>query len=373
MGVGNPEDAIGQGFKLLLSLTDERNDRRAPRLDFHQIAHGFFVQSVPRGQHHHRHVFVDQGNGAMFHFSRRISFRVDVGNFFELECAFQRNRIIDPTSEIEKVVLPVEPFRHRHEFGFSLDDAFDVSGQSHKLIQPPLPICHAQDPTHSPDVQGQEIQGHDLAGEGLGRGHADLRAATGVNHAVGFPGQRAADDVHDRQDVRTQSSGFPGGSQRIRGFSRLRQGDKHVPLLNQRVAIPEFRTDIDLDRCANEFLKQIFPNQSGVPGRSTRDDPDRPGIPQFVGRDRQIRQIRFTRVITVSTSQRIENGLWLLMNFLEHEVRVPSFFRGFRVPVDFDHLPVDGLSISTGHRYAEWRQRPDVPVFQKRHVAGVGE
>ena len=39
----------------------------------------------------------------MLHFARGIAFRVNVGNFLQLERAFERDRIVNAASEIKKI------------------------------------------------------------------------------------------------------------------------------------------------------------------------------------------------------------------------------------------------------------------------------
>ena len=43
--------------------------------------------------------FVDQGVGAVLHLSGGIAFGVDVGDFFQLERAFEGDRVMDAPSE----------------------------------------------------------------------------------------------------------------------------------------------------------------------------------------------------------------------------------------------------------------------------------
>ena len=48
-------------------------------------------------------IFVDERVGAVLHFAGGIAFGVDVGNFFELQRAFERDGIVDAAAEIEKI------------------------------------------------------------------------------------------------------------------------------------------------------------------------------------------------------------------------------------------------------------------------------
>src|SRR5712671_7626906 len=61
------------------------------------------IALVVRGQHYDGKILVDQSVGPVLHFAGGIAFGVDVGNFLELEGAFQRDRVVDAASEVKKI------------------------------------------------------------------------------------------------------------------------------------------------------------------------------------------------------------------------------------------------------------------------------
>ena len=70
----------------------DQNDVAAPRRHLLHIRHGLFENAIIRGDHHDRHVLVDQCDRPMLQFARGITFRMDVGNFLEFERSLQRER-----------------------------------------------------------------------------------------------------------------------------------------------------------------------------------------------------------------------------------------------------------------------------------------
>ena len=58
---------------------------------------------VERRDHDHRHGLVDQRDRPVLELARRIAFGVDVGDFLELQRAFERDRIGRAAAEIEHV------------------------------------------------------------------------------------------------------------------------------------------------------------------------------------------------------------------------------------------------------------------------------
>ena len=60
--------------------------------------------SSARGNYDHRHLFVDEGDRAVFHLCGRVAFSVDIGDFLELQGAFQGYGIVESAAEVQKVV-----------------------------------------------------------------------------------------------------------------------------------------------------------------------------------------------------------------------------------------------------------------------------
>src|SRR5207249_3000555 len=59
-------------------------------------------------QNNDRQVFVNQCVRTVLHFARRITFRMNVGNFLELQRPFKRDRIVDAPAQIEKIGVAKE-------------------------------------------------------------------------------------------------------------------------------------------------------------------------------------------------------------------------------------------------------------------------
>jgi hypothetical protein len=79
------------------------DDAAVARFDFLKVGERLFEDVVERNDHHHRHLVVDERDGAVLHLASRIAFGVDVGNFLELERALERDRVVDAAAEIEEV------------------------------------------------------------------------------------------------------------------------------------------------------------------------------------------------------------------------------------------------------------------------------
>ena len=65
------------------------------RAHFLQIGFEFLDQRIVWRNRHHRHIDINQGQWAVLEFTRRVTFGVNVGDFFELERALHRNRPVN--------------------------------------------------------------------------------------------------------------------------------------------------------------------------------------------------------------------------------------------------------------------------------------
>ena len=117
----------------MVAFGDDGDDDAVARFHFLQVGDGFFVAQhrggigfVARGDHDHRKIFVDQRVGAVLHFAGRIAFGVDVGNFLQLQRAFERDGVVDAAAEIEKIGVAEKLPRELFDFRVALEDVFDL-------------------------------------------------------------------------------------------------------------------------------------------------------------------------------------------------------------------------------------------------------
>ena len=64
---------------------------------------------IVRGEHDDRHALVDERDRPVLHLTRRITLGVDVRDLFQLQRAFERDRVVDAAAEIEKVGSSLKP------------------------------------------------------------------------------------------------------------------------------------------------------------------------------------------------------------------------------------------------------------------------
>src|SRR5271165_7125039 len=94
---------------------DDGDDDAVAGFDFFYVGDAFFVACdgigivfVAGGEDDDREIFVDEGVGAVLHFSGGIAFGVDVGDFFEFEGAFERDGIVNAATQVKKIGVAEE-------------------------------------------------------------------------------------------------------------------------------------------------------------------------------------------------------------------------------------------------------------------------
>src|SRR5690606_35162240 len=81
------------------------NQLAAASADLLQVGFEFLQQAVTGGDADHGHVFIYQGQWAVFKLAGGVGFGVDVGDFFKLERAFHRDRVMGTAAQKQRMVL----------------------------------------------------------------------------------------------------------------------------------------------------------------------------------------------------------------------------------------------------------------------------
>ena len=176
------------------------------------------------------------------------------------------------------------------------------------------------------DHQRQHREYRYLSREGFGRSHADLRPYVDVSAGIGSPGDRRADHVADAIDERTVLLGQLDSGQRVGRFARLRYGDHDVVGINHRIAVTELRSVFHFDRNAAEILDQVLPDERCVPRGAASHEDDAPGVEKPLSVVHDARQDHVVRLGVDPAPNAVHDGLGLLEDLLEHEVRIAALF-----------------------------------------------
>ena len=199
----------------------DQNDFAAARGDLLHVRHGFFEHPVVRRNDDHRHGFVDQRDGTMLEFAGGIAFGVDVGNFLELERAFQCDRKAGAAAEIKHVLHLGEIMRELFDLRLERQRLRHQARHLDQGMHQILLVLGRQMPARTAGGQRQTGEHRQLTGESLGRRDADFRPRQSRHHHVALARDGRRRDVHHRQNVLLHLARVAQGRQGVGGLARL--------------------------------------------------------------------------------------------------------------------------------------------------------
>ena len=231
--------------------------------------------AVGGGEHDHRHLLVDQRDRAVLELARRITFGVDVADFLQLQRA-----------------LPARADTSRRARGTARRGRGRGRGRSRRSRArarapgrggpapcrawrrgaPPRPA--SMRPRCAGGGDRQRGEHGQLAGEGLGRGDADLRAGEDRQRHVALARDRRGLDVDDRDDAAALRLDVAQRRQGVGGLARLADEEPEGAGAERRLAVAELGGDLDLDRQAGEALEPVFRHVAGVVRGAAGDEHD---------------------------------------------------------------------------------------------------
>ena len=182
------------------------------------------------------------------------------------------------------------------------------------------------------DIDRQQIDHGKLRTVALRRRHGDLRPRPGVKHVVGFVRDGAADDVHDGNDAGAEALRLPQRGERVGRFAGLADDEDEDAVVDDRVAVAEFGSDVHFNGDMGLALEQIFRDDADVIGGAAGDDENFADVFEFFLC--QAYAVEDDPAVPDAWGDRVAHGLGLLHDLLGHEVVVTALFRRGNVPVD---------------------------------------
>src|ERR1700730_2039453 len=98
----------------------------------------------------------------------------------------------------------------------------------------------------------------ELASKRLGGGNANFRPRQRRDHSLALARDRRGRYVDDGERVLAMLLGVAERSERVGGLARLRDEDRKPVLRHRRIAVAEFRRDIEIDRKPREALEPVL-------------------------------------------------------------------------------------------------------------------
>ena len=132
------------------------------------VRHGLVEKRVAGREDDDRHRAVDQRDGAVFQFTRRIAFGVDVADFLQFQRPFQRQREHRAPAQEQHVLRLGHGGGDGGDLPLAGQRLIDEAGQRRKVIQMAPHLGLRQVAAIKPGLQRQQQKHRQLTGEGLG-------------------------------------------------------------------------------------------------------------------------------------------------------------------------------------------------------------
>ena len=167
VGIGYRDDIVRQIRGEIRAFRGDGDDLTFPGADFLEVGQGLLVHLIVIDEEKARAFFANQGYRSVFHLSGRVAFRMDVGDFLELEGTFQGDGEHHLATK-EKEILRLGIF-----FGDSLDfrslgeDFFHLPGDALEGGNQLQAVPETQ-VTETPQVESHHGRDQQLGGEGFG-------------------------------------------------------------------------------------------------------------------------------------------------------------------------------------------------------------
>ena len=305
----------------------------------------------------------------MLELARRVTLGVNVAQLLELEGAFERQRIGGAAAEIEHVARARQAMGDLFELRLELERLGDQAGRRDEFAdqRPLLGFAHrAARPRQSDRQTGDDGE---LAGEGLGRGDADLRPGERWRSGVGEAGDRGGRHVDDADRLGPLRLGVAQRSQRVGGLARLRDDDRQTVRLDRGLAIAIFGGDVDLDRQAGEALDPIFADQPRHIGGAAGDDRQARNRPRI---DRPGERPQALRAEIDVMGERVADDFRLLVNLLGHEVAIIALLGEQAAGGAVNDAALDDAVVGVAENCALARHDDPVALFEIGDAIGEG-
>ena len=220
-------------------------------------------------------------------------------------------------------------------------------------------------------MEGEEHEGHQLRGEGLGGGHADLRAGVGVDQVVRLPHQAAAEDIADGQHRTSLLFGHADGCEGVGRLPGLRHGGDQGGVVDFGVSVTELAAQVGFHRDGGVAFDEQAPVHGGIVGGAATHDAhafqvaDAFGIEGEVGK----RDPVAGEVVVREPAQ--HPGL--LVDFFEHEGFKAGGIDGGFLQLHFVPNGGDGSAVEILDFHAVGGEAGDFAVFEVDHLVHLGK
>ncbi len=312
----------------------------------------------------------NEGEGAMLQFTGSVGLRMDVGDFFQLQCAFHGDRIVDGAAKVENIIRLDELFSDICHVFFFIKHGIDLIRQISQCVGDLLDECGLQCAFQLSHVESEEQERHELGGIGFRRSDSDFRTRQSIDDIVGFTRDGGTDGIRHGKALGTEAFRFFESRQGIDGFAGLADYDAERLIGRERTAVSIFGSDFYRYRDLHEAFDVVLCDEAGMVCGAAGGDQDVIDAGEAFFRPAEIVEIDGAVFIEMDLYC-IMDRFGLFIDFLQHEMRVTAFFCGFRAPLDFLDFFLDRLAFGIEEGNAIFLHDGQLTVVKDINFSGM--
>ena len=227
-GIGQFNDLVSNPADGLITFGDNGDDLSLSGLHFLDIAQHLLIHGVVRGNNHHGHIRVDECDRSMFHLCSGISLCMNITDFLQFQGTFERHWIVISASEIKEIA---RVRKHPAEVGnpvVQFENLFHLAGDIMQFSDDAQIIVIGDGTFLFGHRKRQHREHSHLSCKSLGRGHTNLRSYMNIRPSISSSGNTRPDGIADAIDKSSVIFCQFDCSQRVGGFTALRDGNHHI-------------------------------------------------------------------------------------------------------------------------------------------------
>ncbi len=235
---------------------------------------------------------VEQRDQPVLHLPGGVRIGRDVGDLLHLQRALEADGEADVAAEVEEEATLVVAAGDRADLGVgSLDGLVDLARQRLQLGDQLGDALAREGIPGLREPEPEQVDGGDLAREGLGGGDADLEAGSREQDRVGVLGRLAPHHVGDPEHVSAPLAREPHRGEGVGRLARLGDADDEIARADDRVAIAVLGGDVHLDGDPRPGLDRVPAREPGVVAGAAGDDDDAAHLSGLLGGQRQLAEV----------------------------------------------------------------------------------
>ena len=287
-----------------------------------------------RNYNDNRRALFNKRNRPVFKLAGSKTLGKRVCDFLKFKCSLQSHGIPRMTPQEKERLSIMQLFcRFFDILILSVENMLNFRRNLDKRIENIRHLTALHSAFNLSQIQTENITGRNLRDKSLRRSNSNLRSGVRIQNRVRLARNRSSLRIAYGKNARTVLSRMPHCHKRVHRFARLRYRNNQSFAVHNRVAIPEFVSQFNLDRNAHPMLNRIFRDKTRIRSRSAGHNNYL--VHRLENAFINVNFVKIKQTVFVNpAAQSVRHSRRLLVNFLIHKGRPAVFLGRACIPVD---------------------------------------